>query len=97
MLLTSKYKARSSAKFFSKSSFITVVMNVRITIWLYIISISLSGDVQLNPGPKDKSGSAFSACHWNLNSITAHSYAKVLLLEVYIGAQKFDIVCISET
>ena len=36
-------------------------------------------------------------CHLNLNSITAHSYAKVSLLEAYIAAQKFDIVCIFET
>ena len=54
MLLTSKYNARSGAKFFSVSSFITVVMNAWIPIWLYFILISLSGDVQLNPGPKDK-------------------------------------------
>ena len=63
MLLISKYNARnahnarSGAKFFSASSFITVVMNVWIAIWLYIILISLSGDVQLNPGLKDKSSS----------------------------------------
>ena len=63
MLLTSKYNARSGAKFFSASSFITVVMNVCIAIWLYIILISLSGDVQLNPGPKDQPSSAFSICH----------------------------------
>ena len=39
----------------------------------------------------------FSICHWNLNSITTHSYAKISLLEAYIAAQKFDVVCISET
>ena len=36
-LLTSKCNTRSGAKFFNTSSFITVVMNVWITIWLYII------------------------------------------------------------
>ena len=72
-------------------------MNVWITVWLYIVLISLIGDAQLNPGPKDKSSSAFSICHWNLNSITAHNYAKILLLEAYIAAQKSDVVCISET
>ena len=97
MLLTSKYNARSGAKFFSASSFITVVMNVWIATWLYIILISLSGDIQLNSGRKDKSSSAFSICHWNLDNITTHSYAKVSLVEVYIAAQKFDILCISET
>ena len=56
-----------------------------------------SGAFQLDPGPKDKSSSAFSICHRNLNSITAHNYAKVLLLEAYIAVLKFDIVCISQT
>ena len=92
MLLTSEYTARSGARFFSTSSFI-IVINVWITIWLYIILISLRGDLQLNPGPKDKSSSAF----WNLNSITAHSYAKISLLEAYNAAQKFDVLCVSET
>ena len=59
--------------------------------------ILLSEDVQLNPKLKDISSSAFSVCHLNLNSITADSYAKVSLLEAYMAAQKFDIVCIFET
>ena len=97
MLLTSKYNARSGAKFFSASSFITVVINIWIAIWLYIILVLLSGDVQLNPKLKDKSSSASSICHLSLNSVTAHSYAKVSLVEAYIAAQKFDTVCIFET
>ena len=47
MLLTSKHNARSYAKLFTSSSFITVVMNVWITTWLYITLTSLSEDVQL--------------------------------------------------
>ena len=65
--------------------------------WLYNVLISLSGDFQLNPEHKDKSSSAFSIFHWNLNSITAHNYAEVLLLEAYIAVHKFDIVCMSQT
>ena len=57
----------------------------------------VSGKVQLNPRPKDKSSSTFSICHWNLNSIAAHNHVKVSLLEAYIAVQKFDIVCIPET
>ena len=96
MLLISKHNACSGTKFFSASSFITVVINVLIAI-LYNVSISLSGDVQLNPGSKDKSSSVFSICRYNLNCIKSHSYAKVSLLEANIAAQKFDILCISET
>ena len=72
-------------------------MNVWIAIWLYIILVSLGGDAQFNTGPRDKSSSAFSICHWNLNSITTHSYAKISLLVAYITPQKFDLVSISKT
>ena len=37
-----------------------------------------------------------SICHWNLNSISVHSYAKMFLLKACIAIHKFDIVCISE-
>ena len=38
-----------------------------------------------------------SIWHWNLNSISAHNYAKIYLLKAYIAIHKFDIICISET
>ena len=38
-------------------------------------------------------------CHWNLNSIAAHKFAKPVLLKAYnsISIHKFDIVCLSQT
>ena len=39
----------------------------------------------------------FTICHWNLNSISAHNFAKVQLLKAYLAVHKFDIVCLSET
>ena len=36
-------------------------------------------------------------CHWDLNSIIAHGYAKVSLLKAYITARKMNIICLSET
>ena len=51
----------------------------------------LSGDDEMNPGPKLISKESFSICHWNLNSITAHNYTKILLLKAYIAVYKFDI------
>ena len=68
-----------------------------IATWVYSILISLSGDVQLNPGPKNKFDVSFSIRHWNLYSIAAHNYAKVFLLKAYITVYKFDIICISDT
>ena len=39
----------------------------------------------------------FTICHWNLNSIFAHNFARVQLLKAYFAVHKFDIVCLSET
>ena len=63
------------------------MLNVWIATWLCNILISFGGDIQLNPGPKDKSSSAFSICHWTLNSTMAHKYVKVSLHEAYIAVQ----------
>ena len=49
----------------------------------YIRLIRLSGDIELNPGPKPNSFKNFSICHWNLNSITSHKFLKVKLLSAY--------------
>ena len=35
-------------------------------------------------------------CHWNLNSITAPNFSKILLLGAYNVQHKFDMICISE-
>lgn len=43
-------------------------------VWLYSISISLSGDGETNPGLKQNSTETFSFCGWNLNSISFHNY-----------------------
>ena len=57
----------------------------------------LCGDVEINPGPKTMSQQGFSICHWNLNSIIAHNFAKIFLLKAYVAIHKFDIICLSET
>ena len=62
--------------------------------WLYILLITLSGDVELNPGPKRKAAQTLSICHWNLNSICAHNFAKLSLLRAYVSVHKFDIICL---
>ena len=46
-----------------------------------LLILFVCGDVELNPGPKNRNSCYnFSICHWNLNSITAHNFAKVNLL-----------------
>ena len=53
------------------------------SITLLTIFLLLCGDVELNPGPTKKRNSWFNffVCHWNLNSLTAHHFEKVNLLE----------------
>ena len=65
--------------------------------WLQIFLVLLSGDVEVNPGPKRTPKVSLSICHWNLNSISAHNYVKLSLLRAYLVFHKFDIICLSET
>ena len=60
--------------------------------------ISLSGDIEINPGPKlNALNQCFSICHWNLNSISAHMFTKVSLPSACISVQRFDIIFLFET
>ena len=59
--------------------------------------ILLSGDVEINLGPRRNSGEFFSICHWNLNSVSAYNYTKLSSLKAFIAVHKFDIICLSET
>ena len=73
-----------------------VIIKTCLATWFYSLLL-LSGDVELNPGPKLNYSYAFSICHWNLNSISAHNYAQMFVLKAYIAIHKFDNICILET
>ena len=66
-------------------------------IWVCPILITLSGDIEKNPGPKPSSCDKFSICYWNLNSISAHNFIKISLLRGYVSTHNFGILCLSET
>ena len=72
-----------------------VIIKTCLATWFYSLLL-LSGDVELNPGPKLNYSYAFSICHWNLNSISAHNYAQMFVFKAYIAIHKFDNICISE-
>ena len=57
-------------------------------------SILLSGDIETNPGP-DKATLSF--CSWNLNSICAHDFMRVSLIEAYNSVHNYDLIGIVET
>ena len=80
---------------FSGSSYFPSKKTVLI---LTLLLLFMSGDKELNPGPnKTNSSCKFSVCHWNLNSLAAHNFEKVGLLEAFNTINKFDIICVSES
>ena len=60
--------------------------------WLVSRTILLSGDVETNPGPD-----TLDFCCWNLNSITAHDFLRVSLIEAYNSLYNYDLIGIVET
>ena len=65
--------------------------------WLHILLVLLSGNFEINPGPKRTPKTNLSIYHWNLNSISAHNYAKLSILRACLAFHKFGIICFSET
>ena len=63
--------------------YFSLLANYLCQLWLCKLHINLNGDIELNPGPKSNSCENFSVCHWNLNSISAHNFSKVSLLNAY--------------
>ena len=73
--------------------YFSLLANYLCQLLLCRLHINLSGDIELNPEPKPNSCENFSVCHWNLNSILAHNFSKVLLLNAYTSLHSFDIIC----
>ena len=59
--------------------------------------IHVSGDTEKNSDLKKGFSQTFSIGHWNLNSLVAHNFTKVVLFKAYLYVRKSDIFCISET
>ena len=62
------------------------------TQWPAFKAILLRGDIEINSGPD-----TLNFCTWNLNSITAHDFLRVLLLEAYNSVYNYDLIGIVET
>ena len=60
--------------------------------WLVFRVILLSRDVETNPGSE-----TLDFCTWNLNSIIAHDYLRVSLIEAYNSVYNYDLIGIVET
>ena len=101
LLLNLMFLFKSNGSKHKKVIFIWILFSTFVSYnflrWLYVLLITLSGDVELNPGPKRNTVQTLSICHWNLSSICAHNFAKLTLLRAYVSVRKFDIICLSET
>ena len=61
---------------------------------MILLLLICAGDIEFNPGPRKNSTSYnFSFYHWSLNSIAAHNFSKLSLLEAY----NVHMICLSET
>ena len=60
--------------------------------WLVFKTILLNGDIETNPGPE-----TLDFCCWNLNSITAHNFLCVSLIEAYSSVYNYDLISVVET
>ena len=91
-----RYRGTSESMTNSKLTFPDYMLTI-----MYLLSnfkhllLLLSGDIEVNPGPKRSSNIKFG--HWNINGVAAHDFIKVPLIKVFIKTSNFDIVCLSET
>ena len=63
---------------------------------MFLLLLICAGDIELNPGPR-KNNTSYNFSFWNLNSIAAHNFSKLSLLEAYNVEHKLDMICLSET
>ena len=64
-------------------------------LWVILIIILLSNDVEKNPG--DFTNGFFSFCNWNLNSLAKDDFYCVQLLEAHNAIFNYDIISLCET
>ena len=96
LFLGLKYNGHKiSMKFFFWFLFL-MDFSLNTSFWWEILLVFLSGNVEINPGPKRTPKASLSICHWNLNSISTHNYAKLSLLRAYLAFHKFDIIYLSK-
>ena len=70
---------------------ICIACNLLYSRWVISRMILLSGDVEPNPGP---GLGTLNFCCWNLNSITAHDFLRVSLID---SIHNYDLIGIVET
>ena len=64
--------------------------------WLSALLITISNDIEKNPGPIYYSNS-FNFMNWNLNSLPTNNFARVQLIEAHNSLHNYDLISICET
>ena len=64
------------------------------TFFLYILKC---GDIEKNPGPRNRSHNSLKLMHWNLNSFSTSNFYRKDLIETFNLAMEYDIIAISES
>ena len=91
VFLTFKSDSYRRTKYFYALSFLVAIITIWLPAWFFNPLISLSGDAELNPGPKRVSISTVSTYHWYLNRMSAQN-----LLKCLHSLHKFNTICLSE-
>ena len=64
--------------------------------WRSAIYLFICVDVSVNPGPTP-SETNFRIMHWNANSLPAHNFNRISLIEAYNAIHNFHLISITET
>ena len=77
-----------------------------VLLWFLKMILLLSSDIETQPGPHPMglndpvggfSGSFFSFCNWNVNTLSKDDFQRVSLLEAHNSIFKYDIISLCET
>ena len=61
------------------------------------LHLFICGNMELNPGSKNTTFSSYlSQWHLNLNSLPAHDFSELSLIEAWNTHHNFDMICVSE-
>ena len=96
-ILLLRGKSKSINSFVSKGLYFYAFVKFMLYIWIYSVIIKMSGNIEVNPGPKPSSCNKFSIYDWNLNNIFAHNFVKLSLLRGYISVHNFNTLYLSKT
>ena len=95
-MFLSRKNIKNINSFVSRGLYTLMLATCICYIWVCSILITLSGDIEKNPGPKPSYCNKFPVCHWNLSRISAHNFIKISLLRAYFSTYNFDILCLSK-